>query len=292
MRHPVTRDRLRAFLAKYGLFALLVAFVLLVAATALVFSAVHYGLLTRQPDQSFFGLWFNYFLFLFAAAPDDFAAPTGTWAQAVYLVSAVARIVLPTLFLGAVVFKLLIASSLYVKRKKLSVHRRPDSGRWELTLRLYSSTPLTIVDVRFEVYLRVPDTRPAGPVVLPGELGAPIVRNKPLKIRQHKIKWPISLTHVPYSVFMELKDDDVVIDDSGQPVRLQSIQGIDISHAKHLVLIVHGWTPQLGVDFVETHWYTLPVDVEFGRFKEIHVIYNGVPSKKWKGWKEFNGLEE
>jgi cation transport regulator ChaC len=208
------------------------------------------------------------------------------------IAAGVAKLVLLVGLLGSVVFKFLIVPDVFQARRKASICRT-DNDRWQMTLRIYNSTLLQIVDIEFSAYIRVPK----------GKNGIRSVPNSGIEIDKDRNKWPIAIPFVPFSVNITLDPDDV--DPAGKVLRAiksKTITPLPMGSggATFLVLIVRGKRPELGTDIIETHWFRLSgpePDYEFGKFEEIHVApgeeskrYGGV-AERWTGWDRFEMLQ-
>lgn len=217
---------------------------------------------------------------------------SGTHAIA-QLLGALGALIIPALVLGTIIFKAFVADQVYTARKKLALlepnqvsldAEEKKLHRW-LAIRLYSSTKLQLVDVRFEAYARVVGRSPSG---------SPTVTNVRLKL--YKADWPVALTHVPYTVYSPLRETDIEERHGG--LALRRIRALDGSNQRltegcDIVLIVSGRVPELGTDFIESHWFRADQDLGTGAFGEVAVTYppdrkTWKESRKWDGWDRFD----
>jgi len=214
------------------------------------------------------------------------------------LASGIFKVALLIIVLGIVVSKFLVLADVFVAREKASIHRvSGKKHKWELALRIYNATRFEIVDIEFEVFLRVPQ--------YDAKTKSGRVPNSRIKIIDGRDHWPIAIPYVPYTVNLPLKASDIV-HTGGRP-QLRAIQGKTIKvdpaagGTAFLVLIIRAKTPELGHEIVETHWYEMSGEqrkYEFGKFTEIGVRAGDLPKsagdkpKKWTGWDRFEMNED
>jgi hypothetical protein len=160
----------------------------------------------------------------------------------------------------------------------------PDVYRW-LAFRVYSSTRLQLVNLRFEAFARVKGSSPTG---------TSTVTNVKLKLA--KEHWPVALTHVPYTLYTPLRANQ--IEGQGENVRLVRIADEngderELSEGCDILLIVTGNVPELGTDLIESHWFHADKDLSDAGFGEIDVSYppdrkTWKASRKWQDWSQFD----
>lgn len=204
-KHPRSGDRLRYTVARYTAFQLVLGFLAGVVVLAALLG-LFYWLTDAGSRHSYWFWWREAGLMLVGFQTQTTEASEHGLRAVVQALAAVLGLVVPALALGTVVFKSLVSDQIYATRRNLSVVPREnvllqpsdDATTHWLTFRLYSSTKLQVVDVAFEAYARVRGTSPTN---------VPTVTNVQLPLA--KANWPISLTHVPYTVYAPLREDDL-----------------------------------------------------------------------------------
>lgn len=306
--HPYTKNRIISFIARHGWPFLLGLFVVLVIALAAALAAFDR---LSHPDQ--IPASTIYLVAYLLGAETLLPPPLLPVETPISVVLAgFLRILLQGLFLGTIVFKLLVPQELYTFRPRLIICR-DENGAWQAIIRLYNSTRLEVIDLEFGAFLRTPVMKDVRRVDISRttklmEALAPFVKNSKITLDAAKKDWPISIPYIPYSLPIPLHDGDVCYD-RGRPV-LRSIQGctvtpsgIDGYHGNSfLAVILRGHIPSLATDLVETHWFTLAgkgvnePGYEFGNFHDVYVVPGSLPKRAggdphaWTGWKEFENV--
>ena len=211
----------------------------------------------------------------------DGVAESDDWARRmVEAVTATAGLVLPALFLGSIVFKLLLAPDVFVFRKHIALldnpsdhDKVPADGR-HLAIRVYSSTRLQLLDLRATAVLRIRSEVSGAGVVAKFRAIDPV-----------NPSWPVGEKHLPHTLRILLKDDDTEVVDG--KLKLKSIRGNGVQDGDRLVVQISGTTPDLGTTFVESHTFQLLGCVATEPFAAIHAE-DDVKSKDWRGWTEFD----
>jgi len=279
-RHPQTRDRLRWLLVRLGLFGLTVSFIGLLALLAAVLALV----LSLDGDgtSGFFALWRDEAMALLGLNVDGPAANQGSAVrETVEVAQGLVALILPALYVGAVVFKLFVHPRVFVFRSKVGVEPNPATFSEELgadghvlAFRVYNASRMRALDVRFMVVHQH----------WFGEGPKSVVRNIPVDVANPN--WPMADCHVPYTFFVPLKHGDVV--EGGNGLRLVRIHGREIGSRDRLVVHVSGSMPDVAETFVERRAFDLPEALTDRAWGRIHLRY-GTSSKSWEGWENFDG---
>jgi hypothetical protein len=277
--HPRHADRLRWFLVKFGVVGLTGIFVaLLILAAALL----ALGLTVDSGRWGAFpGLWRDEGMALLGLTVSGPAANTGSgFSQAIRTAQGLLGLILPALYVGAVVFRLFIHPNVFVFREKLALEPSPETFRGELeedchvlAIRVYNASKMRALDMRFSA-------------IHQRWFGAgkdSIVRNVPLRLANPV--WPMADRPVPYTLFVPLDRDDVVKD--GEAQRMVTVQGQAINDRDRLVVHVSGSTPDVGEVFTERHAFDLPGAISDEPYGPIRLEYGGNP-KTWDGWERFD----
>lgn len=192
------------------------------------------------------------------------------------------RLLIPTLFLGLIVFKVLVSRDILVFRERVALRPTPAEhdllkpGGHFLAVRFYTASPLTIVDLCTQALTENwRETAESGRV---------------RRIRKLNIvnpDFPLGHPRMPYTLQLPLNPGDVEVDDAGG-ARLVAVQGHEVGPDDRLHIIVTGRIPALGNEFVETHTYLTLTDVEHAPFAAIDVDFDR-PPEQWSGWDRFDG---
>jgi hypothetical protein len=188
-------------------------------------------------------------------------------------------LVLPGLFLGSVVFRLLVSPKIFVFRRMITLMEPPGAfrvaapGSHVLAVRGYSATRLKLLDLRFSAIFQHDD---------PQQRAVRI--NRPLPVLNPR--WPLADRHVPYTLFIPLHAGDVTA--AGKRPALRSIEQMPIGPTDTLVIHVSGRIPALGGEFVERHTFSPSEHVSDEAYGDVTVFYDQ-PSRQWRGWPGFEG---
>ena len=200
--------------------------------------------------------------------------------RVVQAATATAGLVIPALFLGSVIFKLLLAPRVFVFRREIALLKNPvphdqlPPGGHHLAIRLYSTTPLRLLELNCKLILRLTTT-----VEDAGNVGRfrTLVPTNPT--------WPVGETHLPHTIRVKLDNADLVVED--EALKLVSICGYDVQDGDQLHVLVTATVPELGSTFAETHQFAIPGSITQTTFKGIDAV-EGVASHCWAGWTEFD----
>jgi hypothetical protein len=260
---------------------LIVEFLLVVAVLAALL-AVAYAL-TPQPgeSESFLGWWEQLFLYLLSfPTGSGLSADVGAERGAFQLVAAVGGLVLPALFVGAIVLKLFISPDLFTMRNRIAITpnvaddaRGLEAGGHHLAVRGYSSTPFRLLNVTFSAILRFEQFDNDGTVLLVHR-----------QLRVANPHYAIAHPHVPYTLSVPLDQSDW---GDGASDALESIQGYRLSDATVLIVLVSGTVPELSTDFTEAHDFPLTRVLSRIPYAGLVVDFTR-PVGDWEGWKDFD----
>jgi hypothetical protein len=199
----------------------------------------------------------------------------------VQLLGGLAGLVLPALFVAAIVLKLFISPDLFTVRSHIALmdndpHQPelPTEGQ-HLSVRLYSSTRFRLLDVSFTVVLRRSTIEPNGRTL---QIHCPIKAKNP--------RWPVALNGVPYTLIIPLEEDDVSAAES-QARTVVAVQGTPIGPEDVLIVLIAGRVPDLSSEFTEAHDFTVQEVVSDRPYGGIEVAYGERP-RSWPGWSEFD----
>ena len=278
-RHPQTRDRLRWLLVRLGLPGLTLAFIGLLALLAGVLALVL--TLDSSEDASFLTLWRDEAMALLGLSINGPAANEGGGLrETAEVAQGLIALILPALYVAAVVFKLFVHPRVFVFRPKISVESSPATFSGELpedghvlAFRVYNASKMRALDVRFLVVHQH----------WFGEGQSSVVRNIPVEVANPN--WPMADCHIPYTFFVPLKSGDAVDGPSG--LRLEKIHGRTVNSRDRLVVHVSGSMPDVAETFVERRAFELPEVLTDRPWGKIHLVY-GTHSKTWDGWEEFD----
>ena len=280
-RHPQTRDQLRWIFVKVGLVGLIAIFVALLALAAGLLALI-LTISSARPGIGFLALWKDEAMLMLNLPVDGPAANQGdAVAQAVAVAGGFLAVILPALYIGAIVFRIFVHPKVFVFRRKLALLPNPATFEGELdedghvlAIRTYNASRMRALDVRFQVIHQHWIEADEGSVV----------RN--VEVRLANPRWPMADRHVPYTLFVCLGANDVERDDGSRELR--AIGGRPIASRDRLVVHVFGTTPELGQEFVERHTFDLSSTVSGDAWRGIRLEY-GSDSRQWQGWDQFDG---
>ncbi|HNC14597.1 MAG TPA: hypothetical protein PLV77_01725 [Solirubrobacterales bacterium] len=269
-KHPHVSDRLRTFMATLTFLELVLIFVLLIVASTVLLGLTFWWLAPSQLYNSYWDALGSAFFTLIGMPPGylDPAELSGRFKVAVGA-AGLFSLLLPALFLGAIVFRLFVRLRIFVLKERPTLTRKKVRGTegWYLAIRLYSSTAILIVDIDFKVYLRM---KSSNGLLLSNE-----------EIRVTNATWPIADTHVPYTLYLPVDDGDL---DANE--HLISLQGHDLETCESAIIHIRGASPQLASEVNETHTLKVPLDLSPADFGGVQVLYDG-RGPDWVGWDEF-----
>jgi len=280
IRHPRTTDRVRVFLAKAPLSLLVLEFIAVVVLFSLIL-AVGFALTADGGDSPSFLEWWKEEALTLLSFPTDqtLGQDAGAGRAILQLTAAVAGVVLPALFVGAIVLKLFISPKLFTMRKKAAVLANdPDDprlarGGHHLAVRGYSSTGFDLLDIVFSAVIRFERVEGNGTATL---------LHRPLQVANPH--YAVGSTHVPYTLAIPIDDGDWA---EGAGGRLATLQGFPIDASADIIVTVKGSIPELSSDFTEAHDFPLATHLSHTPYAGLTVDY-GKPSKSWDGWEEFD----
>ena len=201
------------------------------------------------------------------------------FAQAVFVAQGLLALILPALYVAAIVFRLFMHRSVFVFRRGIALLPSPETFRGELdrdghvlAIRTYNASRMRALDVRFRVVHQHWYEAEEGSVV----------RNLPVDVANPT--WPMADRHVPYTFFIPLHSGDLAAQGEN---RLEGIQGRRINARDRLVVHVSGTMPDLGETFVERQAFDLPDAVTEAPYVGVHIEY-GANSRGWSGWPRFD----
>jgi hypothetical protein len=279
-RHPQSRDRLRWLFVKVGIPGLIAIFVALMVVAALLLTLV-LTLATARPGVGFFTVWKDELMILLSLPVDGPAANRGSGvSQGVAVAAGLLAVILPALYVGAIVFRLFIHPNVFVFRRKIALLPSPETFSGELArdghvlaVRVYNGSRMRALDLRFQVihqhWLDSGD--------------GSIVRN--IAVDLANPDWPMADRHVPYTLFVCLVAGDVQTEDDH--LVLRAIKGRPIDARDRLVVHILGTMPEVGESFVERHAFDLASAVTDERWGGVDIAY-GSHSGSWRGWDRFD----
>jgi hypothetical protein len=276
--HPRTVDRIRWTVAKYTWPELVGLFALVLGGLGLLLGIGFKATEDGTARHSLPHWWLEGISALTGNAFGD-ATQEGTGARAVIQsIAAFGGAVLPSLFLGAVVFKAFVSRRVFVPRNRVALMQNDErdnltSDGHHLAFRIYCATRLRLIDICASVHLHA-------------TYDAQTARYWELRIACNRT-WPFAHTHIPYTIRVPLERHDVV--DEGDLRRVVSIQGHPFREGDWLMLTLTARTPELGGDFAETHVFFYG-DVSLRPYGQIQTD-STKPAHQWAGWDHFDELD-
>lgn len=269
-KHPLVTDRTRTFLATLTFAELVLGFVLVTFVTTMAAGLLFWLLSPPNLFEDFPEAVSSAFFTIIGMAPADLDPDDASGAfLAVLGFVGLGSLLLPALFLGAIVFRLLVRLRVFVVRERPLVTKKTVRGveGWYLAVRLYSSTSILVVDVSFKIYLRLEDTERY------------LLSNEELAVANQT--WPIADTHVPFTIYVPLEPCDLDPDRG-----LVSVQGHSLENCVNMVIHIRGAAPQLASEINESHVLEVIEGLKPANFPEVNVLYDG-RGPDWQGWDRF-----
>jgi hypothetical protein len=271
---------LRWLFVRVGIAGLIGIFIALLVVAALLLSLA-LTLDSARPGVGFLTLWKEELMVLLSLPVEGPAANRGSGvAQSVAIAAGLIALILPALYVGAIVFRLFIHPSVFVFRSKIALLTTPETFRGELSddghvlaVRMYNASRMRALDVRFQVVHQHWFQTAEGP----------IVRN--IAVDLANPDWPMADRHVPYTLFVRLAHGDVTGD--GAHLALRAIKGRAVDSRDRLVVHVLGTMPEVGESFVERHAFDLSSSVTDEGYGGVDIQY-GTRSRTWGGWERFD----
>jgi hypothetical protein len=295
-KHPRSGDRLRYTVARYTAFQLVLGFLAGVVVLAALLG-LFYWLTDAGSRHSYWFWWREAGLMLVGFQTQTTEASEHGLRAVVQAVASVLGLVVPALALGTVVFKSLVSDRIYATRRNLSVvprenvllqpsddatTRRPTGSPFGCTARLSSrsstsrSRPTRVCEGR--VRLMSPRSRTCS-CRSRRRTGQSRSRTCRTRSTRRSAGTTSSGAAAARRALLRVRDRD------GNPYEVED--GCD------LLLLVSGQVPQLGTDFVESHWFDSNTALSSEPFAEVTVEYpphrkTWKGSRKWRGWDKFD----
>ena len=243
--HPYTRDHFRFLLATTPLWLLLLWYVginLLIAAAL----GSAYFLLQSSGEMAVWDWFFYSLLQLFAAEPPpEMSFTLNDWQRIVFVVNAVFGLLLPTILLGSIVFRIFVQQELIIFRKKMSLTYRKVHGKYAIGIRAYNSSRLRLVAVNCTIVFRQSYGSSSRGIELENR-----IREQMSHHSSHG-----------FNLYLEKKDIDP------QNQKLKSLRGYQITPGSKIRIVISGKIPALGIEIIQTKVYTIPQDIVWGDWK-------------------------
>lgn len=243
--------------------------------------ALGFSVTNEAPDSPSLLEWWKDLALTLLAFPTEqtLASGVGTDRAILQLTAATAGVVLPALFVGAIVLKLFISPPLFTMRNKVVAmpndedDPRLDAGGYHIAARGYSSTRFDLLDVTFTAIIRFERRESNGTIAL--------IHRELTTANPH---FAVSQSHVPYTLAIPIADGDWAGRPGGDLARLQ---GFPVGPGTDLIVMVKGSMPELSSEFTEAHHFPLPADLSGTPYAGISIDYTR-PSNEWEGWDGFD----
>lgn len=265
-RHPVTTEFARKFIADNSFWVLVLYYVGLLIVLSFVLAFVPYALIS---SVGYFDAFIYSSFGLLGESVDILKEDLSSWFYFYKITLKFLSILLPTAFLGLIVYKLFIIPDIFVFRQKLSVYEK-ERGKQYLAIRFYNGTNLDLSPVEIKIFARVPKQR------LSGET---FIKNTEI----YANTWPISLPKVPFTINIPLNDKD---EEKGIFSLDYESNEVILEEGNKLLILINGAVSELDKIFSEKHMITLD-NIVYSKFTDIEVDYDNSP-KNWKGWQDFD----
>ena len=287
MSHPINRDLFRTFLSKRSLLTLIVIYILITLVCSGVIATIWTITSTTTPsiaDEFVWKLWYS-FVFLYGYQPNLLDIYTeGSHIVAVFL--SVLSVLLPSLLLGTVVFKIFIPDKqIAIFREKLTIAKispEAEDDKYFLHIYYYIASKLRLTDLNVDAHVRVlfkdeslrfrlwtfPLDNPIGSKIplpysyIPTRVSIPVAVNDDINTDDHPSQM----------LFIKTEDNQLSI----RRVKDREINQYDECE---LILVLSATIPHLDNDLIEYHRYSIPSQINFGEYLKFEVEYGDVNEK-------------
>lgn len=307
MNHPIEKHKIRFYLSHMPLWGIILCFPFAYTLIALIIPSIilltNCTIIGKKEIYELLSCFMNTALGQNTTYP-MWVKPIEVYTMQIWLMFC--GMIVPAIFFGAFVYKLVFISEPFVFRKKVSLYQNiQNANNYIFSIRLYNALLVPIADVRFRIFARIPYT---------ARDNTKSVKNIELSlIDDSKKKWPISFPFVPYTLRLPascsckpspkygLQDfsctpsaiigkDQVPMQFALKPTHKKnnnSHQGIE------LVVFVEGRAPWFGMQANQFKIYNISEgDISYGYPTPIDMInYKNSPSA-WDGWDNFEKNSE
>lgn len=266
--HPKNLDKLRTFIAKRNLIVLILYYVLVVFGVSFFLGLFFFWL----SGQSAIGpiQWALYtFVNLFSSDLPNSNISIPSQSMPIYILVKILSVILPTLFLGSIVFKIFIVPKILVFRKDCLIYYSKKRSCYVIAFRFYSATQLMIYGLNISAVARINMKSHKGS-------NTGFISNESLAL--DKSFFATMSPHLPFTIVLPLKEGDVEIQNDQR--KLVSTQGHRFKDKVRITLLLTGSIPEIGTSIVEKYSYLVPKQMTWKMFEHFDV------SKKQE-WKYF-----
>jgi hypothetical protein len=271
-KHPSTPNKIGQILAKRTLASLFIWFSLCILIASLIIGGLY---LVTEPEcnpQNYY-YWYQEALFVLSTvgASDIQVSGAFSWHGIVNILANFLGLMLPALFLGAIVYRLVTPNQAFIFRNKISSYHHTTKGN-VAAIRFYNSTTRPIVNITYDVYARIKETKVNGKKT---------IKNKKLSIHGRGV-WPIASDRVPFTAYIKVVDKDgnkSFITNAGEKILFDNVEEI--------LVLVNGTLRNTSSQVYDSQTYIFPNDKSDSIWVDIDVDIDTDP-KKWEGWDSFD----
>lgn len=266
--HPKNLDKFRTFIAKRSLIVLILYYILAVFFVSFCLGVLFF----LVSGQSSIGLiqWVLYtFVNLFSSDLPYGNISISSQSLPIFLVVKILSVILPTLFLGSIVFKIFIVPKILVFRKDCLIYYSKKRNCYVIAFRFYSATQLLIYGLNISAVARINKESHKSS-------NTGFISNESLSL--DKSFFATMSSHLPFTIILPLKDGDVEIQENQR--KLVSIQGHHFIDNVRITLLLTGSIPEIGTSVVEKYSYLVPKQMAWKMFEHFEV-------KNKSEWKYF-----
>ncbi len=269
--HPRTPNKISQILAKRTLPGLFGWFTLCILLTSMLVGALYY-ITAPECNTNTYYYWLQEALLVLSTvgASDIQVSGSFSWHGIINIVANFLGLMLPALFLGAIVYRLVTPNQAFIFRNKISLYHHPEKG-YVAAIRFYNSTTRPIVNVKYDVYARV---------IKKKKNGNEVIRNQKLDIHGSGV-WPIASDRVPFTAYVKayISGDKRLFCSCGEEILIDNVHEV--------LVLVSGTLRDTSSQVSDSKTYSFPVDISNKAFSDIDVDINTDP-KKWEGWDGFD----
>ncbi|WP_439484367.1 hypothetical protein [Cyclobacterium plantarum] len=289
MKHPIERDRIQRFVAKNKLSHLIILYIAFTFLCSFISSIIwHFIFQDYVSGNLIFKMWYS-FVYLYGYQPNIGDLTNSHKIISIFL--SVCSIVLPTLLLGTVVFKILLPrKKRVVFRNKANLHIDNDNNHF-IAIHSYLGSQLNFVNWKFVAYLRID--------IDINKSNFPL-RTYAIQITEEILAIPYTLT--PTRILIPIKvieqgsqnpkdKEQIVFSKKGTKYGLVEVFGNDVPSENkfdyEILIITSSQMPELSMNFTESKIYHSS-DIDFSEDFKIKTVFDAKTNQVYvPDWSDF-----
>ncbi len=193
--HPSTPHKISQVLAKQTLPELFFWFFLCVLIASIVFGFFYYITAPESENKNYY-YWLQEALLVLSTVGASDIQVSGEFSLhgLVNIVANFLGLMMPALFLGSIVYRLVTPNRAFEFRNKVSFYSHSDKGE-VAAVRFYNSTTRPIVDVKYDIYARIKRKK---------DNEKEIIVNKKIEIIGKGV-WALAGDRIPFTAYIKVE---------------------------------------------------------------------------------------